>query len=58
MRVRVSMQRTLVQLNVWLIKHPMFLLDTIDNLAIADINATAKHMVGSDGRLTRLYSNL
>lgn len=40
-RVRVSMLGLLVQLNVWLIKHPMFLLDTIDNLASVDINATA-----------------
>lgn len=45
------MQRTLVQLNAWLIKHPTFLLDTTDNLANADNNANSKHMAGSDGDL-------
>lgn len=52
------MQRTLVQLNVRLVKHPMFPLDTIDSIASADINAVAKHMIDSDGRMTRFYSNL
>lgn len=39
------------------LKHPMFLVDTIDKLASAEITAAAKHMDGSDGRMIRLSSN-